>query len=308
MRKCSTSARPRLFDCFTFFDELDVLELRLKELDNIVDRFVLVEGTRTFSGRPKRLLFQENKQRFRAYLGKIEHVILNDSDFPDGDVSAWDREYLSRRAMLQGLKGASPDDFVLISDVDEIPRPDALVRVLERPTAGREFTVFSSACYFYFLNLRATDRPPSLVQAPRLLQRRYVRDPQAVRAFKAKVSKRDLGRFEPVLLGLRACARFGFPLKVVIEPASSWHFKYFGGAHRIRAKILAFSHVEKAIPANLDIDLISKSIADRKYMFDATEKLEEVPLDASLPRALQADPLRWIHGLTTGTVMMQAAE
>jgi len=64
-----------MIDTFLFFDELELLEFRLRELDAVVDTFVLVESDLTFSGREKRLHFEENKQRFSAYEDRIVHVI-----------------------------------------------------------------------------------------------------------------------------------------------------------------------------------------------------------------------------------------
>ncbi|HZX73462.1 MAG TPA: hypothetical protein VFE57_03515, partial [Cyclobacteriaceae bacterium] len=65
-------------DCFTFFNELDLLEIRLNILNETVDRFVLVEATRTFQNNPKPLYFNENKKRFEAFLPKITHIIVDD--------------------------------------------------------------------------------------------------------------------------------------------------------------------------------------------------------------------------------------
>jgi beta-1,4-mannosyl-glycoprotein beta-1,4-N-acetylglucosaminyltransferase len=300
--------RARLFDCFTFFDELEVLELRLAELSDVVDHFVLVESTLTFTGRPKPLFFLENKERFRPYLHKIEHVVLTDNDYPDAITSAWDREHFSRRAMLHGLKHAAPDDFVLVSDVDEIPKPELLTKALSSPEATRQLTVFESTCYVYFFNLKASSRLPSVVQAPRLLQRRYLRDPQAVRAFKPRISKqRNLRGFEPPLLSLRAWSRFGHPLRVRVEPCSSWHFTYNGTPDRLRAKILAYSHTEKATPGIVDTDAIANAVASRTYIFNAAERFEEEPLaNGSLPKSLRNDPERWRGGLMGGASIVPA--
>jgi beta-1,4-mannosyl-glycoprotein beta-1,4-N-acetylglucosaminyltransferase len=293
----------RLFDCFTFYDEFDVLELRLKELANIVHRFVLVEGTRTFSGQPKPLFFMENRERFRPYLDKIEHVILNDSDFPAGPVTAWEREYFSRRAILRGLARAKPDDFVLVADVDEIPKPELLSNTLASPAAARQFTVFESSCYVYFFNLKASQRGPSLVQAPRLLKRRYLRDPQAVRSFRPRISKRrSIALIEPVVQKVRAWSRFGHPLKVVIMPNSAWHFTYSGGPEHVRAKILAYSHTEKARPEIVEAGAIERAVTSHSYIFNPSEKFEEIPLGYELPKALRDDPLRWKAALTEGCV------
>jgi hypothetical protein len=56
-----------IYDCFPFFNELELLEVRLNELDGLVDKFVLVEATRTFAGQPKSLYFAENRDRFAAF-------------------------------------------------------------------------------------------------------------------------------------------------------------------------------------------------------------------------------------------------
>ena len=69
-----------IFDCFTFFNELDILEIRLNEMAPMVDRFVLVEARKTFQGADKPLYFDQNKARFTPFLDKIEHVIV---DFPE---------------------------------------------------------------------------------------------------------------------------------------------------------------------------------------------------------------------------------
>ena len=65
-----------IYDCFPFFNELELLEVRLHELDGLVDKFVLVEATRTFAGHPKSLYFAQNRGRFSAFDNKIIHVIV----------------------------------------------------------------------------------------------------------------------------------------------------------------------------------------------------------------------------------------
>ena len=121
-----------VWDCFTFFNELDILELRLAELDPVVDRFVVAEATRTFSNEPKPLHFADNRQRFSRWLPKITHVIIDDLP-AEGD--AWDREAFQRNTVARGLGDARPDDVIMISDVDEIPFAENVTRVA-REAAG----------------------------------------------------------------------------------------------------------------------------------------------------------------------------
>ena len=119
-----TSPR-RIWDAFTFFNELDVLRLRLRTLAPVVHQFVLAEATKTHSNQPKALLFEQSKvdPGLAVFLPQIEHVIVD--DLPDSDDS-WQLEHFQRNALIRGLREAADDDIVLVSDCDEIPSPFAL--------------------------------------------------------------------------------------------------------------------------------------------------------------------------------------
>ena len=69
-----------IYDCFTFFNELDLLEIRLNVLKDVVDKFVLVESVKTFTGRDKELFFEKNKDRFAAFADRIIHLVVR--EFP----------------------------------------------------------------------------------------------------------------------------------------------------------------------------------------------------------------------------------
>lgn len=129
----------KVIDCFVFNDEIEMLKLRLSLLNNFVDKFILVESRYTHSGNKKSVTFDENKNFFADYLNKIEHIIVD--RFPDRmiyppseiDVDNnlhihWFRENFQRNEILRGLYNLDLDldDFILISDVDEIPDPQKL--------------------------------------------------------------------------------------------------------------------------------------------------------------------------------------
>jgi beta-1,4-mannosyl-glycoprotein beta-1,4-N-acetylglucosaminyltransferase len=109
-----------LVDTFMFYNELDVLELRLTLLDEYVDRFVLVESELNHVGTPKELFFQRNKKRFEKWMPKIEHVIVTAEESPK-EYDPWVREKHQRECILRGLDGVPPAAIVMVSDVDEIP-------------------------------------------------------------------------------------------------------------------------------------------------------------------------------------------
>ena len=111
-----------IYDCFTFFNELELLELRLRILDKYVDKFVVVELPCTFRGEKKGLIFDDNKERFGKYLNKIIYICPNYSPLYKGD-GDFGIEYFQRNSIIKGLGICDPDDIVMISDIDEIPNP-----------------------------------------------------------------------------------------------------------------------------------------------------------------------------------------
>ena len=109
-----------LVDGFMFYNELDVLELRLSVLDKYVDRFILVEAEVNHVGGPKELFFEKNKERYTKWLPKITHVIIKADEAPT-DKNPWAREKFQRECITRGLDGVPDAAIVMISDVDEIP-------------------------------------------------------------------------------------------------------------------------------------------------------------------------------------------
>jgi beta-1,4-mannosyl-glycoprotein beta-1,4-N-acetylglucosaminyltransferase len=120
-----------IYDCFTFFNELDLLKVRFEELYDHVDHFVLVEATHTFCGDPKPLYFEQNKAQFEQYGNKIIHIIVD--DFPSASTNPaqdrWIREEFQRNAMMRGLVECKDHDIIIISDLDEIPNENAINQI-----------------------------------------------------------------------------------------------------------------------------------------------------------------------------------
>ena len=111
-----------------FHDELELLEIRLHELDDVVDRFLIVESTVTFRGKSKDLVFSQARDRFSSFLGRIDHLVVDDMP-ADGD--AWARESHQRNATANGLAELGSEDIVIISDAHEIPARDAVARLCD---------------------------------------------------------------------------------------------------------------------------------------------------------------------------------
>lgn len=116
----------KIYDCFQFYNELDILKFRLKLLDPYVDYFVLVESRKTQLGHDKELYFANNRYLFKQYEKKIIYILLDELLEYKGEGDFTNVEYM-RDQITRGLAGrCMPDDLVLISDVDEIPNPHVL--------------------------------------------------------------------------------------------------------------------------------------------------------------------------------------
>lgn len=140
----------KIYDCFTFFNELDLLEIRLNELNNEVDYFVLVEASYTHQGNQKPLYFELNKSRFLPFLGKIIHVVVSDipDEFYNKHCKTWILENHQRNCISRGIVNANDSDLIIISDVDEIPRATTLSKAKNEKLP----VVFSQTHHAYFLN------------------------------------------------------------------------------------------------------------------------------------------------------------
>ncbi|HEV7781348.1 MAG TPA: hypothetical protein VGO58_08775 [Chitinophagaceae bacterium] len=134
----------KVYDCFIFNDELDLLELRFRFLNDAVEKFVLVESERTISGEKKPLHFRDNKDRFARYADKIIHLVA-----PVNEMGTWDYEFYQRNYIKQGLTGCQEMDLVLISDVDEIVN---LEKVLALPQLSLP-ALIEVPMFNYFFNV-----------------------------------------------------------------------------------------------------------------------------------------------------------
>ena len=264
---------PRVFDCFPFFNELDVLEIRLAELDPLVDHFVLVESTRTFTAKPKPLYYADNQKRFERYAHKIIHIVVD--DVPLDAPSHWTREAHQRDAIMRGLTGARPDDRIIISDCDEIPKPDMLRRALSFRGLSRRIVAFWCDNYFYRLNLRNDAHDHRL--GPRLLTKSNVESPTFIREIPLRFSKR--GYLRP-LAELVACYRVSRRLRAFIWPTiiwhGAWHFTFMGDVSAVNLKVSSYSHVDD-----------HKELTEIEYN-DHLSTLTKCPL-SDLPETIQRE-------------------
>ncbi len=198
-----------IYDCFIFNDELDVLEIRLNELDSVVDEFVLIEMEQTFSGKPKPLYFSQNRDRFRKWLPRIKVSPL--ALVPE-IMTAPQREEFQRMILRRTIPNVERPDVVIWTDVDEIPKKDCVEKF--QHCYGHQSQVASLQMYHHvgFLNWRRHD----FYYHPKILggDAFWSKTPHELRWDEADW----------------------------VMPEAGWHFSYLGGMDAITKKVNDGAH------------------------------------------------------------------
>ncbi len=220
-----------IYDCFSFFNELDILEIRLNVLYDVVDRFVIAESAWTHTGQPKAFIFDENRSRFARFADKIIHLKITETPTPpEGltpDESRWFLENYQRNALVRGLADAQPDDVIMVSDCDEIPDPE-IVKKLPKSNA---ITHFHPRNYTYYLNSRDYTFFFSCVGTTALKHRRF-NDLRTYAHFPFTTYVSKANNPTPTMTQVRYLA----PTR---RYYCGWHFSYIGGAKSIKEKLNA---------------------------------------------------------------------
>jgi hypothetical protein len=263
-----------IVDCFTFYDELDLLELRLETLDAVVDRFVLCEAPFTFRGDPKPLAFASARDRFARWRDRIVPLVYPHPASPNPWINEWgQRDYLSA-----GLAGFADDDLVLIGDCDEIPDP---ANVARRPSPGR-ILAHRQRYSAGYVN-RVADEPWIGTRA---------------------IALRDIERYK-TLSEVRKQ-----PRETLEYVDGGWHFTSLGGPATQARKFRSASHSEVDLPYFYDLRKLEVTFAaeagGRKIAIDASfpEPIRNDPRwspyiwgGASLTDPAQVAALEHAHGL-----------
>ena len=152
----ATAASPvrRVFDCCLFNGEMDVLAIRFHELNAVVDHFVIVESTLTFSGFPRQISFNPCHPTMAPFAAKVRHIIV--ADMPE-TTDPWVREAWQRNAVLRGVPDAAATDLLVLSDVDEIPRSSTIAEMMA--DFRNEIFGFRLAFYYFYVNYRNAAGP-----------------------------------------------------------------------------------------------------------------------------------------------------
>ena len=257
----------KIFDCFMYFDEEIVLDLRLNTLNEYVDYFIIVESSFTHKGDKRKLKFNHNK--FSKFKDKIIYLIydkepegieiIKENESEDEKsrkyiFNAIYRENGQRNFISEGLGQADDDDFILISDVDEIPN----LKEANLKNLKDKLIFFNQEMFYYKFNLKL---PNNNWTGTRSCKKKYLQSPQWLRNI--KVRNFPFYRLDTFFSKIRYS-------NIKFIDNGGWHFTNLKSAEQIRHKLKSYLHHREFEINPLSIKEIENLIKNKKAIYDLT--------------------------------------
>ena len=255
----------KIFDCFMYFDEEQVLDLRLNVLYQNVDYFVIVESTYNHKGEKRNLLF--NSKKFEKFKDKIIYLVydkipqlvepIKETDNEkekDGKyiMNALYRENAQRDFILEGLKSAKKDDLILISDVDEIPKLSSV----NLNQIKNEIILFKQDMFYYKYNLSL---PNFKWTGTKAVKKKNLVSPQWLRNVKDR--KYPFYRIDTFFSDKKY-----IDIKIIND--GGWHFSNIKSPEMIEHKLRSYLHHREFDQVSLSIEEINELVKKKQAIYD----------------------------------------
>jgi len=252
-----------IFDCFQYFNEDHIADLRFNILDEFVNKFVIVESTVDHQGKPKKLHFDIDK--YKKFKNKINYIVVDDTPENikqphEGGESLVEQH--QRNSIMKGLSKANDNDLIILSDVDEIPNLSKL-NLFDK----KNYAVFSQKMFMYKLNLLNLNE--NNWHGSRICLKKKLKSPQWLRDLKFK--RYPFWRIDK-------------PRNIQIIQNGGWHFAYLQTAENISKKIQSFAHGEYRKDHFVDEKNIQLKIEKGEDVFERGYEIKKVELDSSFPK------------------------
>ena len=255
----------RIFDCFMFYDEEVVLDIRLNSLKNSVDCFVIVESRYYHNGKKRDLKFDINK--YPKFKDKIIYIVQEEEPLKletikkeddEGTKSykiifnAHKRENFQRNQILKGLNKANEDDLIMISDVDEIPN----LKDLNVARVNNKIVIFEQNIFYYKLNRYLEG---FIWYGTKACKKKNLKSPQWIRNVKNK--KFGFWRLDTFF------SENKYINKIFIKEGG-WHFSNLKNPVDIEIKLKSYLHHRDFDVENIDLKEISKLMKNNETIYD----------------------------------------
>ena len=254
-----------LYDCFMYFDEDLLLDLRLNSLEKYVKKFVITEATYTHNGSKKDLRFDINK--FKKFKDKIIYLVVDnqpknilklvDAESKDARgekliLNGMARDYFQRENLSKGLTGATDEDLIIISDLDEIPR----IESLNFSNIKNNIVMFEQKMLYYKLNLLYEN---FTWMGSKAVKHKNFKSPQWLRNIKGR--KYPNWRIDTLFSNKKYS-------NLYFVKNGGWHFTCVRSPEELEKKLLNFAHHYEYEESGLKIGDLKRFISEKRVMYD----------------------------------------
>jgi beta-1,4-mannosyl-glycoprotein beta-1,4-N-acetylglucosaminyltransferase len=254
-----------IYDCFMYFDEDLLLDLRLNSLNKFVKKFVITEATYTHNGSKKKLRFDINK--FKKFKDKINYIVVDNQpknilELVEGEnkekrgekliLNGMARDYFQRENLVKGLTDALSDDLILISDLDEIPK----LENLNIHSIKDNILIFEQKIFYYKLNLIYDN---FTWQGTKATKYKNFLSPQWLRNIKGKNYPK--WRLDTIFSKKKYS-------NLIFLKDGGWHFTCLKTPEQLRKKLLNFAHHYEFEESGLKLDDIKKLVKEKRIIYD----------------------------------------
>ena len=255
----------KIYDCFMYFDEEVVVDVRLNTLDKFVDYFVIVESKFTHKGDPRDLKF--NHKKFEKFKKKIIYLVYDEQSQKIKEIRSEDeiyektkkyiynaicRENGQRNYIKKGLVEAEDEDIILVSDVDEIPD----LSNVKFNKLNEKIIIFKQNMFYYKFNLHL---PHLIWKGTKGCKKKYLINPQWLRNIKNR--RYSFFRIDALFSKTKY-------MNVKIINNGGWHFTNIKTAEEIEYKLKSYLHHREFDVNPLSVNQINEIIKDKKAIYD----------------------------------------
>ena len=255
----------KIYDCFMFFDEEMLLDLRLNIMNKYVDKFIITEATYMHSGKPKKLMFDINK--FSKFKDKIIYIVVDDP--PPGllDINSKDdidtignkltlngymRDNFQRQKAQEALVNLDPGDWIFINDIDEIPN----LKKVDLRNVSQKILIFKQEMFYYKFNLLSPSTPWF---GSRACRKKNFISPQWLRDLKHK--KYPLWRLD-IFFSKKKYNNISY------VNDGGWHFTNIKSPEDIEKKLLNYTHHHEFEASRISLSQLKEKINNKQAIYD----------------------------------------
>ena len=253
--------KSKILDCITFFDNNFMFNLRYNILKDHVDCFVICECKYDHKGNKKKINFIMNKEYKK---NKIKHIVMEEK-FPK-DTTAWENQAIQREYLLKNLNDINPEDYILFSDPDEVPRPEILINFKLK----KKYGIFLQQCFNYKFNL--FNKYESPWEGTRVCKKKNLK---SIDFMRQKIKSKNLDY---------SMLRIDKEKNIQLFNNGGWHFNNLLSVPEISLKLKTFAHTEFSENKFSSKKIIKKKIEKKIDLFGRGHHYQVLKLDSSFPK------------------------